>query len=317
MAEGDAGNVIINADAAVTLSNGLISAAVGETANGEGGDIIIRAEDLTLSDRSSISAESNRLLAEAEGDRLQATANNTLRGDAGNIRIVVEDSLVIDNSDITTQSAAFAGGEITIRAGNIRMLGDGDIQTNVQSGTAGGGNITLTADSILAFDDSDILAFAADGRGGNITLDTNAFFGENFDLTSLDADPSTLDGNDRVDINASGAVAGAVTLPDISFIQNSLNDLPETLIDTETLIANSCVVRNEDGSSSFIITGSGGLPSRPGDAAPSPYPTGDVQTVPSDSSQSDSDWQMGDPIIEPQGVYQLPNGELVLGHECI
>ena len=27
-------------------------------------------------------------------------------------------------------------------------------------------------------------------------------------------------------------------------------------------------------------------------------------------------WQQGDPIVEPQGVYRLPNGKLVLSREC-
>jgi len=75
------------------------------------------------------------------------------------------------------------------------------------------------------------------------------------------------------------------------------------------------VVQNEDGSSTFVITGPGGLPERPGDAV-SDYPTGEVQTIPDESSQHDNTWQIGDPIIEPQGVYQLPNGEMVLSHTC-
>ncbi|MGF1498735.1 MAG: hypothetical protein ACFB8W_18200 [Elainellaceae cyanobacterium] len=258
---------------------------------------------------SQISSRSDRVL---DAPNIPASQTPATRGNAGNILIVVDDVLFIQDSDITTQAQSFAGGAITIRAGDIRLFGDGDIQTSVQSGTAGGGDITLTADSILAFDDSDILAFAADGQGGNITVNTPAFFGEGFTLLSLDADPDGLDGNDRVDINATGAFSGTVTLPDISFIQNSLAGLPAELINTEALIANSCVARNEDGSSTFVVTGAGGLPLRPGDLAPSPYPTGDVQTIPNDSQS----WQPGDPIIEPDGVYQLPNGELILSHEC-
>ncbi|MEO1147827.1 MAG: hypothetical protein AAFY26_19775 [Cyanobacteria bacterium J06638_22] len=239
-----------------------------------------------------------------------------VQGDAGDILALVDGVLILEDSDITTQALAFAGGDITLHTGDIRLLGDSDITTNVQSGNAGGGNITLRADSILAFDDSAILAFAADGQGGDIELRTPAFFGEGFTPAFLDADPTTLDGNDRVDINATGSVDGTITLPDVSFIQNSLNDLPESLINTEALIANSCVVPNADGSSTFVITGAEGLLDRPGEASPLAYPTGDVQSIPDESSGSDDSWQVGDPIIEPQGVYQLPNGELVLSHTC-
>ncbi len=116
--------------------------------------------------------------------------------------------------------------------------------TNVASGTGGGGNITLTANSIIAFDDSDILTFANGGKGGNITFNTPAFFGQNYKPARAGTDPSTLDGNNRVDINASGAVSGVITLPDTSFIQNSLSELPENPIDTSNLIANSCIARS-------------------------------------------------------------------------
>ena len=100
-------------------------------------------------------------------------------------------------------------------------------------------------------------------------------------------------------------------LSKLQFIRNSLNNLPEGVINTESLIANSCVVRNEDGSSTFIITGAEGLGDRPGNPSPTLYPTGDVQSIPGEGS-----WQPGDPIIEAQDVYQLPNGELVISHSC-
>lgn len=85
---------------------------------------------------------------------------------------------------------------------------------------------------------------------------------------------ASLEGNNRVDLNASGQLAaGTITLPDVSFLQNSLTELPENLIDTNTLLANSCISRTNRQQGSFIITGSGNLPVRPGDASTSPYPT--------------------------------------------
>ncbi len=46
-----------------------------------------------------------------------------------------------------------------------------------------------------------------------------------------------------------------------------------------------------------------------------------MRNVPSDTASTNkkptnSSWQIGDPIIEPQGVYQLPDGELVMSREC-
>ncbi|HEY9653424.1 MAG TPA: hypothetical protein V6C95_22375, partial [Coleofasciculaceae cyanobacterium] len=172
-----------------------------------------------------------------------------------------------------------------------------------------------------------ILAFARDGRGGNITFNTPAFFGSRYRPAPRGTDPATLDDNNRVDINASGAVNGAISLPDVTFIQNSLTDLPENLIDTDNLLANSCIARSNQQNGNFIITGAGNLPPRPGDASVSSYPTGDVRTVPSESVSSHSptvisssgtghSWQIGDPIVEPTGVYQLQNGQLIMSRDC-
>jgi large exoprotein involved in heme utilization and adhesion len=128
-----------------------------------------------------------------------------------------------------------------------------------------------------------------------------------------------LDGNDRVDINASGALSGQITFPDLSFITNSLIELPDNLPDADKLIANSCVVPSRQQEGKFIITGSGGLPERPGDIAISPYPTGAVRAVPEgevSSQTTTNSWKPGSKITEPQGVYQLANGQLVLSREC-
>jgi filamentous hemagglutinin family protein len=263
---------------------------------GIGGNIILNTGSLNLSDRAQISALS------------QGQSN------AGTITINANGAIDLTNSDITTSAEQASGGAINLTAQDIRLHGDSDIRTNVNVGAGGGGDITLTADSIIAYDDSDILAFARDGRGGNITLATPVFFGSQFQSAPEGTDPDNLDGNNRVDINASGAVGGVISLPDLTFIQNNLTELPANVINTEDLIANSCVVPNRQQAGTFIITGSGGLPVRPGDVSISPYPTGDVRTVPND--ESSRPWTIGDPIVEPQGVYRLPNGQLVMSREC-
>ncbi|HEY9662699.1 MAG TPA: hypothetical protein V6C65_29950, partial [Allocoleopsis sp.] len=206
-----------------------------------------------------------------------------------------------------------SGGNIRLSASQIRLYGDSDLRTN--SGKEGG-NIRLSADSIIAFDDSDIFAFAGD-RGGDIQLDTSAFFGNQYQSSSARENPDGLDGNDRTDINASGQVSsGEIATPDTSFIQNSLTDLPETAIDTQALISSSCVVRRDQQSGSFTIIGTGGLPERPGEFPRPHFPTGEVRSIPDVSSRSEDGWHLGDPIVEPQGVYQLPDGQLVLSREC-
>jgi large exoprotein involved in heme utilization and adhesion len=257
-------------------------------------------------------------------DGAEVSSRSFGEGIAGNIEIKARDTLQANNGTIATSSEQSSGGRITITASNIRLFGNSDITSRVNAAAGGGGNIYLKADSILAFNDSDILAFARDGRGGDITLNTRAFFGENYRPAPRNTDPDTLDGNNRVDVNADAAAAansGTITRPDTTFIQNSLTELPDNQIDTDSLLANSCIVRrNQPTRGSFTITGTGGLPQRPRDAQMSTFPTVDIETLPSDSTPTNTKpnrpWQKGDPIVEPQGVYRLPSGKLVLSREC-
>ena len=316
------------------VSNGSSSFLSSQSGGkGDAGDLTIETGQLLINDGAVVTTSafnegaggnltvlvSNSVLLNNQSS-LEAASKGT--GNTGNITITVDGLLSATDSDINTSSDQSAGGAITINAGDIRLFGDSDITTNVNQGAGGGGDITLTADSILAFDDSDILAFARDGRGGDVTLNTPAFFGENYRPAPPNTDPDTLENNNQVDINASGAVSGDITITsDTSFIQNSLTELPNNQIHTDSLLANSCIVRrNEPTRGSFFITGTGGLPERPGDAQMSSFPTVDIETLPSDSTPSTTNpkppWQKGDPIVEPQGVYRLPNGQLVMSREC-
>jgi hypothetical protein len=218
-----------------------------------------------------------------------------------------------EGSNIRTdvERGAGNGGDISVTADAVRLQDNSDIQTRVaEEGDGDGGNITVTADSVIAFDDSDIIT-EAPNRGGDITLNTPVFFGAGYQPDASTA--SDADGNGRVDLDASGEVsAGAVQTPDVSFIQNSLSDLPDGAINTDDLLANSCISRDQQ-TGTFLITGSGSLPSAPGNNSASTYPTGEVRPIPESERNR---WQSGDPVVEPQGVYRLPDGRLVMSREC-
>jgi len=301
---GEGGDIYVTTNT-LSVANGAVLDAQTET-NSKAGDIIVNATQ---------SVNLNQAILQA-----QSTGNFPSAGIAGEIRINTG-NLTATNGTIATSTTQSTGGVITITAGDIRLFGDSDIRSNVASSADNGGKIHLTADSILAFDDSDILAFASKGRGGDITLNTPAFFGENYRPAPKGTDPKTLENNNRVDVNASGVVNGVITTPNVSFIPNSLTELPENQIDTDSLLANSCIVRrNQPTRGSFTIIGTGGFPQRPGDAQMSSYPTVDIETLPNDSTPTNTNpnrpWEKGDPIVEPQGVYRLPNGKIVLSREC-
>jgi filamentous hemagglutinin family protein len=325
-ATGNGGNVTIDARQLIVKDGGRISAST--YGRGDAGDLTIKAFDsIQLSGSESglfaevapgskgtagdINVQANSLFS---SDNAQIRASSSENGNAGSININASDFINLIDSNITTFADRTSGGAINITAGDINLRGNSDIQSNIFSGAGGGGNINITADSIIAFDDSDIFAFAADGKGGNINLDTPAYFGENFTLNSLTSNPKTLNNNFRADVNATGRVSsGAVDIPNISSIQNSLNTLPNNSLNTDELVANSCVVPAGDRQEGkFIITGIESLPVSPGGGRASHYSTGEVRNVP----EKQSNWQAGDPIVEPQGAYRLANGKLVLSREC-
>ena len=325
-AAGNSGNISFYARN-LTLSNGgNINNSMG--GRGETGNIAIEVED-ELIIRGSNSRISSGIFSQvdrfgnAKAGSLEVKARNLEienngrissanfgQGDAGNISIKVQEKLSATNSDILT-SAQSIGGMVDITANLIRLDGDTDIQTVVLDGA--GGDITLQASSILAFDDSDILTFAQQGQGGDIRFNTPAFFGENYIPGSL----PPFENNDRVDINASGTIDGILSLPDVTFIQDSLTDLPESILNPDTLVANSCVVRSaQESQGQFLITGTGGLPTRPSDPPTATYTTGTIRSTDTSVAQtSDAGTNISAPI-EPQGLYRLTNGRLVLSREC-
>ncbi|WNZ21525.1 filamentous hemagglutinin N-terminal domain-containing protein [Leptolyngbya sp. NK1-12] len=294
--QGDAGNILVRNADTIALNQSTISSAVGPNSTGQGGNIDLVTNSLNL-------------------DNARISARTQAQGRGGDVTINASDRINASNSDIETRSESSSSGNITVTAGDIRLRGDSDIRTQVNQGRGTGGTITLSADSIVAFDDSDIVTRAPEGQGGDIRFETPAFFGEGYiaDFSGRRTVAPEADGNNRVDVDASGVRSGVVTAPDVSFIQNSLADLPAGAIDTDQLLANSCIARtNQDGT--FLITGTGGLPAAPGNDAASSYPTGEVREIP--ASEAGSSWQPGEPIVEPQGVYRLPDGRLVMSREC-
>ncbi|MFM7220553.1 MAG: hypothetical protein ACKO21_10150 [Nodosilinea sp.] len=148
-------------------------------------------------------------------------------------------------------------------------------------------------------ENSDIAADAFAGAGGNIRITARGIFG-------IEPRPQHTP---LSDITASSelGITGSVVLNtlDTGFIQNSLAALQDLVTDPDSLILGSCIARQDEGLGSFLVTGNGGLPHRPGDPGISTYPTGVVRS----SLESTA-------FTEADGVYQLPDGRLVLSHAC-
>jgi filamentous hemagglutinin family protein len=290
-------DVVTNEGAASGL---FANTAAGSTGNS--GSIIIDPRQITVKDGGRISVNS-------EGS-----------GSTGNI-FIQGDNLSLENDGaITARAASRNGGDIDLNLTNLLVLrGNSEISTTAGTAGAGGngGNININSKFVVAVpkENSDITANAFEGNGGRVQINTQGIFGIEFRPQETEAS----------DITASSrfGVSGIANInsPDNSFIPNNLTELNKDVIDTSSLIAKSCIARDRK-SGTFFVKGPGGLPVRPGDTPLAAYPTGSVSNI-SDTNESvkspnssNVPWKIGDPIVEPEGMYQLPDGKIIMSSEC-
>jgi hypothetical protein len=224
--------------------SGIYSTAAG---TGPGGNITIRAPQIRLHDRGTISAAST----------------GTADAIAGNIDITFGDLFELRTATIGTDSLEADGGNITIAStGSILLLVDSQITTSVRSGLGGGGNIILgSLDHPIGFivlDNSGIHADAFEGPGGNINIFANVMLSSTPFLTAITAS-SRLSTSGIININT---VTTDVT-----------GSIPELSADTHeaaALMRASCAARLADGNtSSLVVAGREGVPLEPGGLLPS------------------------------------------------
>jgi filamentous hemagglutinin family protein len=328
---GQAGNLTINTRRLIIRDGGALSAESQNASNivqpspigGKGGNLTINASNSVelmregfiftgtrkSGNAGNITINTGRLLAEDSG---LINAQSQGSGNAGNITVRARSIILSNKSQINTATTASQGGNITLKVADILLLRQGSfISATAGTAQAGGdgGNINFDGKFIVAIpkENSDISANAFTGKGGNIQINSQGIFG---------IDPRSKP-TDKSDITASSeqGISGVINLnqPDNSSLQNSFTQLSPNAIDTNALIANSCIARgNKQQENSFTITGSGALRNSPGDVLISTYTTGDVRNVEPTSRL----WKKGDPMIEAQGLYKLSDGRSLLSRAC-
>ena len=155
LGSGNAGGVTINADQALNLNNGRISASA---AFSDAGNITVSASSIGLDNRATISANTS--------------------GRQGNIHLNSVDLVLRHGSNITTNArgSSVIGGNINIDTGVLAALENSDISAN--STNFRGGNVTVTAQGIFGTQfrlaptpESDITATGADSSlNGTVTI---------------------------------------------------------------------------------------------------------------------------------------------------
>ncbi len=244
-------------------SSGLF-ANTDKGSTGQGGTISIDPNQLTIEKGATISVSS------------------TGSGSVGNI-IASTNDLLLSQGTLTATSGSGKGGNIQLQIGERMLLRNGsDISTSSGSTQAGGngGNITITAPFVIAIpqENSHIRANAYKGDGGIVTINTSGTFGIPFQKQPTSESDITAS-------STGGGINGVVKInTPINNPSYGVAALPAIPINVNTLIANTCLAGRYRKGGSFIVTGSGGLPTRPGDPLVSPYPTGTIRSLPSNGT---------------------------------
>lgn len=256
----------------------------------------------------------------------QVAVQNDGTGNAGTLRINAN-SINLDNQGgITADTASGEGGNIFLDTENLQLRHNSPITATARGGTGSGGNIIINADTLVALEDSDISADAFGGPGGTIRINAQGIFGTaprskdtpESDITASSGDPG---------------VDGTIEINTLDFdARNTLTSLTSNFISTEQVVAGSCLARRNTQQGSFVVTGSGGLPTTPysgitewdtltGVQSQTRSNLSEARSQPTSSQLSfqgvqknyPPSWKPGDPIIEAQGFIKLPNGRTVLG----
>ena len=151
--------------------------------SGEGGNLIINAEDIELIEFN------NRDISLLTGLSTETRQGNKLRGNAGNIIINTNSLRLIDGARIRADSKNNGnGGDINITAQNIELIGinpiNSDFSSRISTSTNNEGNagsININTDNLLITDGGQIRADTrSNGNAGDININA-----QNIELTSI------------------------------------------------------------------------------------------------------------------------------------
>jgi filamentous hemagglutinin family protein len=307
--QGDAGNLTVETGHFILQNGAFVTSATRGAGNA--GNLVVRAKDSVLVDRAVLSArtegggQAGNLVVTTDRFTVQNGGQLIVSGQgqfpAGNLTVNANSIRLNNQASLRAETEVGDRGSIFLNAQDIFLRQNSTITTNATS-TATGGNITVKSDVLVLAENSAIVAQAILGRGGNITIMTQGLF--------------QLPGT-RIDASSELGINGTVQLntPDIDPRQQVVA-LPDAIVDSAQLIANSCLVPSVRRQGTFVLAGVGGLPSVPTSPLRSPFQTYTIPTNTATSAQTHSSPQLKPLIAEAQGIYPLESGGLMLGWMC-
>ena len=247
---------------------------------GDSGDLSVVTDELIVRDGASIDVQSLG------------------SGNAGTLSVDASSILVDNGSSINASTQSGQGGNISLKAEDIRLRRGSDIAATAM-GTGDGGNIFIEANIIIALEDSDIIANAVEGRGGNIVIETEGLF--------LCAECEVIASSD-VGVDGIVEITTPETETNIEFI-----DVPEEVINPEQVVALACASNGEQFASRLAIAGRGGLPPRPGEPI-SPEALVSFESPEDDTATAPTASEANPEALAPpaQGLSVNPQGVVVL-----
>jgi large exoprotein involved in heme utilization and adhesion len=237
---GQGGTVTVTATDTVTIAGQDSGFSAQTLGAGRGGDIVLQARQIQLTNGATISAES------------------TGTGNAGNMTLTVGDTLQMQgHSAVTTTASQATGGNIRVTASSVVRLQNSQITATVSGEAGDGGNVTIDPEFIL-LQGSQITANAVGGNGGRISLTASK---------ALLADPrSAVTATSTRGINGEVAIQAPVTS-----ISGAVAPLPQAFAQAAELLRDRCGERVRGGTvSRFVLGGRDGVPLEPGSLLLSP-----------------------------------------------
>lgn len=304
-------------------SSGLFASALIE--EGQGGNIKIQSDRLTITNEGTISASnfpssvnSTKNPGTGAAGSIDISAQQTLNlasqgsikvrsqgGMEGNI-LMAAPLITLDQGIINASAEGNAqGGSITINGENLYLLNQSQVVANSDSLVAStqGGNVVINTDNVIALNNSDITANSNSSFGGTVTITTRALIGTAFreqltdqsDITASSALGSEFNGVVEIKSPENDPSAGVV-------------ELPTDTADVDRLIAPGCPVPQL---SRLVVTGKGGLSPSPADTLQTAIVWQDMRSPHQSIVQKDSlpaiGWQE---LMDNASIQQAQNWQI-------
>ncbi len=320
-AYGNAGNIFITAPDFVRVSGFVEAKGAGEqtifpsliTSSGLLLDPLIQQltglPPIPTGNAGSIFVTTNDISIE---NNAELTVRNDGLGNAGTLNIDANSIRLNNLAKITALTQSGNGGDINISSQNLSLRNNSTISAEAKD-IGNGGNITVKSSLILAIpvENSDITANASEGRGGNINITAQGIFGieSRSHLTPLSdiTASSALGINGTVQINTLDAQVVPTTRFPENFVQPSQ-------------ITSTCQANSNTKVSTFVNTGTGGIPYNPDNF----LPASNTGWYDSSLNVPQSENTVKEPlptapvqVVEAQGWLQTPDGTIVLTAESM